>query len=64
MIILYYGYFHANNFNILKQNGINDFKSWLIQINPYDFTSDTNLPLEPIIDDIIYNVTAKACKFI
>ena len=64
MIILYYGYFHANNFNILKQNGIDDFKSWLIQINPYDFTRDINPTSNPIKDDIIYDVTAKACKFI
>jgi hypothetical protein len=64
MILLCHLFFNSNKINILKEIGIDDFESWLSQINPNDFIDDPDLKSDSGQADITYNVTAKASKFL
>lgn len=64
MIILCHEFFYYNNDTYLEEIGIYNFKSWLSGINPNDFIDKPYLKPDSVQDDVTYNVTAKASKFL
>jgi len=65
MIILCHMFFFYKEENRkLEEIGINNFESWLNQINPNDFIDDPDLKSDLVQADVTYNVTAKASKFL